>query len=106
MSGVLFLFFCGLLVGGLDTVDLQNDRLWFMAQVFNGPITFIADFLNQALIQRLPENQRLHMIGLGHVNALATLFIALGGLLNLVVILDALYPLDRDDTPTRRSVDG
>ncbi|MCH2134295.1 MAG: hypothetical protein MK116_11140 [Phycisphaerales bacterium] len=105
MFGILFLFFSGLLVGGLDAVDLKNDRLWFIAQAFNGPIAFIADFLNQALVQKKPEELRLSMIGLGHVNALATLFIALGGLLNLVVMLDALYPQERHDQPNRRSDD-
>ena len=105
MFGILFLFMTGLLVGGLDAVDLKHDKIWFVGQAFNGPIAFIADFLNQALIQGRPEESRLHLIGLGHVNTLATLFITLGGLMNLVVILDALYPTDRPDRPARRSDD-
>tara|TARA_Y100000589_G_scaffold284820_1_gene283956 strand:- start:908 stop:1294 length:387 start_codon:yes stop_codon:yes gene_type:complete len=106
MFGILFLFMSGLLVGGLDAIDLKNDRLWFIAQAFNGPIAFVADFLNQALVQNRPEEERLHLIGLGHVNAIATLFIALGGLINLAVILDALYPINRSDHPNRRSNDA
>ena len=43
MSGVLFLFFAGLLIGGVDVVDMKRDRLWFLAQACNGPIAFIAD---------------------------------------------------------------
>ena len=105
MFGILFLFATGILIGGFDVVDMKRDRLWFIAQAFNGPIAFIADFLNQALVQKKPEELRLSMIGLGHVNALATLFIALGGLLNLVVMLDALYPQERHDQPNRRSDD-
>ncbi|MDG2423319.1 MAG: hypothetical protein P8M22_05010 [Phycisphaerales bacterium] len=105
MFGILFLFLVGLLVGGLDAVDLKHDKIWFVGQAFNGPIAFIADFLNQAIIQGKPEEAKLHLIGLGHVNALGTLFITLGGLMNLIVILDALYPTEWDDQPTRRKGD-
>ena len=105
MSGILFLFLIGLLVGGLDAVDLKNDKIWFVGQAFNGPITFIANFLNQSLIQVRPEDARLHLVGLGNVNALGTLFITLGGLMNVIVILDAFYPQDWDDRPARRKED-
>lgn len=109
MFGVLFLFFGGLLIGGLDCVDRKNDRLWFLAQSMCGPIALGADLANQALVQVVPtdwgrsENRRrfldgdeelrasLRRIGLGRVNEAGTLFIALAGLMNLVVILDALY---------------
>ncbi|MCP3904269.1 MAG: hypothetical protein GY715_11615 [Planctomycetes bacterium] len=110
MAGVLFLFFSGLLVGGVDSVDRRNDGLWFLAQGLNGPIAFAADLLNQRFVQRTGDDWRsdrtlqerfvagdevlldqLRRIGLGHVNEMGTLFIALAGLMNLVVILDALY---------------
>ncbi|MAT80014.1 MAG: hypothetical protein CMJ29_00020 [Phycisphaerae bacterium] len=105
MAGILFLFICGLLVGGLDAVDLKNDKIWFVGQAFNGPITFVANFLNQTLIQARPEALRLQLVGLGNVNALGTLFITLGGLMNLIVILDAFYPQPWDDRPARRKDD-
>lgn len=110
MFGVLFLFFSGLLIGGLDCVDRKDDKLWFLAQSFCGPIAFAADLANQRLVQEVPDEwtagsearQRfdqgdpallgeLSRIGLGRVNEMGTLFIALAGLMNLVVILDALY---------------
>jgi hypothetical protein len=110
MFGVLFLFFGGLLIGGVDCVDRKNDRLWFLAQGICGPLAFGADFLNQALVQRPDEDWReggdlrrrylegdpelidsLRRTGLGQVNEAGTLFVALAGLMNLVVILDALY---------------
>ena len=106
MLGILFLFFTGLLVGGLDAVDRQNDGIWFLAQAFNGPVAFVADWMNQILIQQRPEEERLMMVGLGHVNAIGTLFIALGGLMNLAVILDALCPPARPNHPSRRSQDA
>ncbi len=105
MSGILFLFFSGLLIGGLDAVDMKQDRIWFVGQALNGPIAFIADFLNQALIQNQPDEIRVHRVSLAHVNWLAMLFITLGGLMNLVVILDAFYPQNRTDHPHRRSGD-
>jgi hypothetical protein len=110
MAGVLLLFFCGLLVGGIDAVDRRNDKLWFLAQSLCGPISFIADYANQQLVQgpmpdfhrnggaRIAYQERnpelmtlLRREGLGRVNEMGTLFIALAGLMNLVVVLDALY---------------
>ncbi len=105
MFGILFLFFSGLLIGGLDAVDMKQDRIWFVGQAFNGPIAFVADFLNQAFIQNQPMDIRIHRVGLANVNWLAMLFITLGGLMNLVVILDAFYPPNRMDHPHRRSDD-
>ena len=89
MLGVLFLFVSGLLVGGVDCVDRRNDRLWFLAQSLCGPISFVADAVNQRLVQSNPGNVQWR--SLAHVNEMGTLFIALAGLMNLVVILDALY---------------
>jgi hypothetical protein len=110
MFGVLFLFTGGLLIGGLDCVDRKHDKLWFLAQSFCGPIAFAADLANQQLVQKVPDNwavgsearqridqgdptvlHELSRIGLGRVNEMGTLFIALAGLMNVVVILDALY---------------
>lgn len=110
MAGVLFLFFSGLLIGGLDCVDRKHDKLWFLAQSFCGPVAFVADLANQKWVQTVPDEwdrgtearrrfeqadplllKQLHRIGLGRVNEMGTLFIALAGLMNVVVILDALY---------------
>ncbi len=93
MIGVLFLFFCGVLVGGFDAVDRLSgsDRLWFYAQGLCGPIAFAADFVNQNYVKQLPAPVQLRTEGLGRVNEMGTLFIALAGLMNLIVILDALH---------------
>ncbi len=45
--GVLGLFFGGLLVGGIDTIDSREDRLWFYVHALVGPVTFAADWVNQ-----------------------------------------------------------
>ncbi len=109
MAGVLFLFFSGLLIGGLDVVDRQRDHLWFIAQGLCGPIAFVADIANRTLLERIPEDwisdqawreafrdrepqvqRQLRSTSLGRVNEIGTLYIALAGLMNAVVILDAL----------------
>ena len=97
MIGVLFLFFSGLLVGGFDAVDRLSgsDRLWFYAQGLCGPIAFAADFVNQNYVKQLPASDQLRTQGLGRVNEMGTLFIALAGLMNLIVILDALHFIPR-----------
>ncbi|UCD74711.1 MAG: hypothetical protein JSV91_13095 [Phycisphaerales bacterium] len=90
MFGVLFLVVSGVLIGGIDCVDRREDKLWFLAQGLCGPIAFGVDYVNQNLIKPQPEEQRLLTRSLGHVNEMGTLFVALAGLMNLVVILDAL----------------
>ncbi|GIW74317.1 MAG: hypothetical protein KatS3mg103_0839 [Phycisphaerales bacterium] len=51
MAGVLGLFFGGLLLGGLDTVDSREDRLWFYVHALAGPVAFGADWANQHLLK-------------------------------------------------------
>ncbi|MDF1809431.1 MAG: hypothetical protein P1U42_07025 [Phycisphaerales bacterium] len=45
--GVLGLFFFGLLIGGIDTIDSKEDKIWFFAQALVGPPTIIADQIHQ-----------------------------------------------------------
>jgi hypothetical protein len=110
MFGVLFLFCCGLLVGGFDAVDRREDRLWFIAQSLCGPIAFGADLINQNYVKQLPDDRRIRTIGLARVNEMGTLMIALAGLMNLVVILDALHfhpkPQALEPPPRRRAEDA
>jgi hypothetical protein len=124
MFGVLFLVVSGLLIGGLDCVDRKHERLWFLAQSLCGPIVFATDYANQHLVQTIPQDwiqarnrdellrrydegdpailRALPRIGISHVNEMGTLFVALAGLMNAVVILDALYFLPRTEPPPRR----
>lgn len=125
MIGVLGLFLSGLLIGGLDVVDRRNDRLWFMAQAGCGPVSFAADYaramvvppinrdwtirgdaaLRDGYVEGNPEIiAELRRPSLGHVNEIGTLYIALAGLMNIVVVLDALYHVPADNI-RRRSTD-
>jgi hypothetical protein len=47
--------------------------------------------VNQSYVKGMPEAERWATIGLNKPNEMGTLFIALAGLMNLVVILDAMY---------------
>ena len=90
MFGVLFLVVSGLLIGGFDVVDRKEDRLWFLAQAGCGPMIFGADLVNQAYVKNLPPGEREKAVSLGRVNEMGTLFIALAGMMNVVLVLDAL----------------
>lgn len=103
MFGVLFLVLGGLLVGGVDCVDRKQDRLWFLAQSVCGPLTFIADAVNQHYVQKLPDEARFNSIALNKPNEMGTLFVALAGLMNLVVIMDALFSPRRSEFIERRA---
>jgi hypothetical protein len=103
MFGVLFLVLLGILIGGFDCVDRREDRLWFLAQGCCGPITFAADWVNQQWIKGLPDEERVLTTGVSHVGEMGTLFVALAGLMNLVVVLDALVYTPRPESePVRQ----
>ncbi len=107
MTGILLLVILGVLIGGIDCVDRKEDRLWFLAQSLNGPIALGIDYLNQNVIKAKSAEQRLWTTGISHVNEVGTLYIALAGLMNLAVILDALQFTPRmPPRPKRRSDDG
>ncbi|MDZ4829642.1 MAG: DUF6677 family protein, partial [Phycisphaerae bacterium] len=130
MAGVMILLLTGLLVGGLDCVDRDEDRLWFVGQACAGPLVIGASFANDALIKsgrvgklldppiqsgRLPPGTppppRVSTFkGLAHPNEFGTLLVFLAGLMNLVVILDAIVrePLSpaMNSLSGRRSSDG
>lgn len=109
MCGVLGMFVSGLLIGGVDAVDSVEDGPWFIAQSANGPIALGTDWINQNVLKTgkvgelLPAPAPLDPLGrpaqgtftmssykgLGAANEFGTLFIALGGMLNAILIMDA-----------------
>lgn len=104
MCGVLGMFITGMTVGGVDAIDSKEDGAWFIAQAGNGPLAFGVDALNQSLLKTgrvgtlidpprqspdaPPAPQISSYKGLGAANEFGTLFIALGGLMNLVLVMD------------------
>ena len=101
MFGILFLVGCGILVGGVDAVDHRNDGLWFIAQAWCGPIVILVDLINLTWVIPLPIERRATLVGLSHMNEFGTLFVAMAGLINFVVLLDVLHASKHDDFERR-----
>jgi hypothetical protein len=106
-AGVAFLWICGLLIGGIDSVDRKGDRLWFFAQAGTGPIAFAIDGLNNSLLKTGRIGELMESPGprgtdgrttsvmvssfksVAHANEYGTLYTSLAGLMNVVALLDA-----------------
>ncbi len=120
LCGVAFLWITGLLIGGIDSVDRKEDKLWFYAQAGSGPIAFVVDGLNTSLLKsgkmgelidapnpsRNPASakQVSSYKSVAQMNEYGTLFTALAGLMNIVALLDAAGRQGR--TQRSRSGDG
>ncbi len=89
--GAMLLIISGILIGGIDAVDHKNDFLWFLAQVGAGPVVILIDICTQNFIVSLSVDEKVSFVGLSHVNEMGTLFIAMAGLMNIVMMLDVLY---------------
>lgn len=104
--GVLGLFLGGILIGGVDSVDRREDPLWFYAQAGAGPVAFAADWMNASLVKsgrvgelvespappmsRTPVPKVSTLKSVTPVGEVGILYCALAGLMNVVVVLDAL----------------
>jgi hypothetical protein len=85
------LFAIGIFVGGtLSTVNLQTNTAWFFAEIFAGGPTFLS-----TLIGQLPGA----IASYGKTQDLATIYAGVAGLLNLLVVFDAI---DRCNSRTKK----
>lgn len=116
-AGVLGLFFGGMLIGGIDAVDSREDRIWFLGQALVGPVAFGVDYLHQnhfkvidptthQLRSAYPTEGRDPKTGVavpggtppnvksvGKMNELGTLFATVAGMLNVIAVIDAGFPV-------------
>lgn len=46
-TGVLGLFVGGIFLGGVDVIDRQEDKVWFIGQALVGPLAFGVDYYHQ-----------------------------------------------------------
>jgi hypothetical protein len=115
--GVLGLFFSGLLIGGIDAVDKEEDTLWFFGQAPVGVVTFATNYIHQSKYKGIDPNLRAaprRMAGptesinasgiivpggtpgaqrsLARVHDMGILFIVVAGLLNVLAAIDATFP--------------
>ena len=117
MVGVLGLFLGGVLLGGVGVVDRRDNGIWFVAQAGAGPVAFAADWANSAwvksgavgdlleappsMVPRSTGSKVSSLRGVTSVHEVATLYCAMAGLMNIVVLLDALVRPRRLPGPTR-----
>src|SRR5262245_19326155 len=118
-AGILGLFFGGLLIGGIDAVDRKEDTIWFAGQALVGPLAFGVDYYHQNFLkvddqvklrtanpgetrgpggrvaQAAPGQPPPNSKSLGRMNELGTLFCTIAGMLNLIVVIDALFHTKR-----------
>jgi len=94
---VLTLFIGGILIGGIRVIDMPDgvsvdalmDKPWFIGQIMTGPLCIISA-LGADLVSPL-------RISYARSNEIGTLYTALAGMLNLLVILDAGHQ-EEDET--------
>lgn len=122
LTSIMGLFLGGILIGGIDVIDRTEDKWWFILQAGVGPTAFAANALHQNLFKievqgpRGPLRQSGHpdpannpnnqptpaTKSLGRVNEVGSLYTAMAGMLNLIVIIDAAWRA----APTRRRQAG
>lgn len=104
------LLISGLLIGGLGCIDAQRNPLWFYAQVLAGPIPIAVNLTRRHLEQRMPtptdkplwaESESDDQPAVPFIAAfdrsadIGTLYCAVAGLLNLLVMIDLLASTDQ-----------
>lgn len=120
-TGVLGLFFGGMLIGGIDVIDRAEDKWWFVLQAGVGPTAFAIDAIHQnhfkipagrGTIRVTPNPDPTENPGgipaknvksIGRVNEVGSLYAAMAGMLNMIAIIDAAL---RAPFPSRRRRDG
>ncbi len=110
-AGVMWLFLCGLVVGGIDVFDHIDNKWWFLGQAGAGLPAFAADLAKQRLKvvdpvtgqRRLPTPREARLRtgdpaakppaseSLAHAEEIGSLFGALAGMLNILCVVDAAW---------------
>ena len=118
--GILGLFLGGLFIGGIDVIDSKEDRLWFFGQAMVGPLAFGVDYAHQRFFKGFDGTERRsgypgealvdgHWVeqpgavppnrtSVGKMNELGTLYVCIAGMLNFIVVLDAMFPSQRRES--------
>ena len=107
--GVVFLvtitaiFWSGVAIGGVqNTVDPHKRKLWFVAQLFTGGNTISAHALNRRVARASARSGNTLAVGHWLSGDVGVHYTGVAGLLNLLVILDAVGRAD--PTSVRRRV--
>lgn len=102
--GVMGLFFCGILIGGIDVVDRKEDKWWFLLQSGVGPTALVVNHVHQTNF-RTARGHTMHpdpdrnegglpprnLKSVGRVNEVGMLMAALAGMMNMIAIVDCCW---------------
>lgn len=95
-------FWTGVAVGGAgSTVYPEERKLWFAAQLFAGTETLVAYGLHSQVIKNAPTYKGKPFLGHWASSEVGVHYTGVAGLLNLLVILDAIARADPNSTRQR-----
>lgn len=80
----------GLAIGGVSVIDREEHPFWFLGQMLVAP-SLAVEMVHRNLGEPMPGTDPAYEPSLGRVHEQGTLYTALAGLLNLLVMLDVLY---------------
>lgn len=115
--GVLGMFFGGMFIGGIGAIDRKAEPIWFIGQALVGPLAFGVSAIHQSHFKvidpvtgrlrpanpdegRGPDGKAVagtppYQRAVGKMQELGMLYACIGGMLNLIVIIDAAFPSQR-----------
>ena len=109
LAGVMGLFLGGIFIGGIDVIDQREDKWWFVLQAGVGPVALATNWVHQRQFKvpdgrgqqprsGYPDPSRnpggkpaANTKSLGRVNEVGSLWAAMGGMLNAIAVIDALW---------------
>ena len=84
-------FWTGIAIGGVrDTIDTRQRRLWFTAQICNGGNTLVATAWGAGVRKRTTDAERVAAPAHWGSIDIGVHYTGIAGLLNILVILDAI----------------
>ena len=99
MIALAVTFWGGIAIGGVkETIDPQKHNLWFTAQICGGGHTLVAYALHRHVTADGPPADPGHWLGID----IALHYTGVAGLLNLLIIFDAIGRADTADASVRR----
>lgn len=95
-------FWSGVAIGGVaGTVNPDTRKLWFVAQLCTGGNTLAAASLTSRVMAKLPPSRSAPYLGHWSAVDIGVHYTGVAGLLNLLVILDAIARADAPGTGRR-----
>ncbi|MCU0916155.1 MAG: hypothetical protein MUC88_16555 [Planctomycetes bacterium] len=78
---IVLTFLVGIYVGSIGVIDPVNAKPWYAAQVMNSPVVMLLGRIGAT------GNYRVY----GRANEIGQIYTSIGGLLNLLCIVNAVY---------------